>query len=195
MANPSIDPYGVDLAIDPSGDLRVTASGSLGMVAGPDNCAQAVFLRLKTSVGELALHPNYGSQMDDLVGSKQNPAGLLAAMNSDLRSIVSDDPRFVTAKIIQVQAPAVSGQVGSTQLGVQAQLFGGERVTLENTSDPSPSDVTLPTPSDPSLDPTLTWDPTSEREFFADGSELDTLNNLNTVQSMIDDYPPTGGIA
>jgi len=184
------DPYGIDLAIDAGGDLKVTHSGSLGAVAGGDNCAQALFLRLATSQGDLAMHPDYGSQLPSLVGSKMSVAGIANAVNSELQTLLATDPRFASANVVQVQTPATTGMVESSQLGVQARLSGGENLTLDNVSDPAPSDISLPAAIDPNVDPTLTYDPTIEQQIFADQSELDTLNDLNTLASLVSDLPP-----
>lgn len=184
------DPYGIDLAFDPTGDLRVTHSGALGLVAGTDNAAQAIFLRLKTPQGDLALHPDYGSQLAGrLIGAKMNVVGVANQLNSELQSLPADDPRFTSAQISQIQQPASTGSTDSMQIAVQAQLAGGETLTLDNTSDPTTSDVSLPGPIDSTVDPTITFDPTIETEFFADQPELDALNDINAQQSMIDDTP------
>ena len=199
-ALPPTDPYGIDIALDATGDIRVTASGSLGLVTGVYNAAQAVFLRFKTQPGEVPLHPLYGSQLGGtLIGAKTNITGIVQEANSDLTQMLSDDPRFTTAGVTSYTRPASPNYPESVMLAVQATLAGGEQLVLGNVTDPSPSDVSLTQFVDPSIDPTLTYDPLAEQEFFADEPEFDTLEDLNSLQSIISDYPgssiltPKGG--
>lgn len=193
MPTPPTDPYGVDVALDATGDLRVTPSGSLALVGGPDNMAQAVFMRLETPQGDLPLHPEYGSQLARrAIGAKMQPGGLAAQLNSELQTLLATDPRFVTAQVVQVQQPAQPGAQDTIQLGVQATLVGGEQLTV-NPSDPTPADVSVPQIIDPSTDPTLLYDPTVEQEFFADQPEIDTLDDLNQLQAIVNDTPIPGG--
>lgn len=186
---PLVDPYGIDLAIDATGDLRVTASGSVGLVSGPYNCAQAVSLRMRTTPGELPLHPEYGSSLPALIGAKLQVGGIVQHANADLQTMLAEDPRFVTAAITTVAKPATTFSPESVALSATAKLVGGESLTLDNVSDPSPSDVSLPQLTDPSIDPTLTFDPLTEQEFFADTPELDSLNDINQVTSIVNDTP------
>lgn len=185
-----VDPYGVDIALDASGDLRVTASGSLGAVSGAYNCAQAVFLRFKTSPGEVALHPEYGSALaGSLIGSKLNVGGIAQQAGADLQTMLAEDQRFTTAAVGNIRKPASDAYPESVALAIKATLVGGEQLTLDNVSDPAPSDVSLPQIVDPSEDPTLEYDPTSEQEFFADQSEFDELQDVNALNNLVNDTP------
>ncbi len=189
-ALPPTDPYGLDIAFDATGDIRITQSGSLGLVTGVYNAAQAIFLRFKTQPGEVPLHPLYGSQLGgSLIGAKTNITGIVQEANADLAQMLSDDPRFNAASVLNYTRPASTNYPESVALSIQATLAGGEQLILSNVTDPSPSDVSLPQFVDPTIDPTLTYDPLAEQEFFADQPEFDTLQDLNSQQSIIDDYP------
>lgn len=189
----SIDPYGVDLAMTAAGDLNLTGTGDLAIVDGPFNCAQAMFLRLNTSRGDLPLHPDYGSLLQTvLVGSKAQLAPVLAEVSTELQTLLANDPRFADAEIVNAQSPATSGSTygaNSAQVSVLATLATGEQVTLESVADPSPSDVSLPQLTDPSIDPTVNEDAITLAEYFADTSELDTLNDINLTQTLVNDLP------
>lgn len=174
----------------PDGDLIVTSAGELGAVAGVFNCAQAVFLRFKTTPGEVPLHPDFGSNIaGSLVGSKLNVGAVATQANQDLQQIIAEDPRFTAAQVVITQQPASVNYPDSVALGIQATLVGGQQLTLLDVTDPAPSDVTDVQLVAPSIDPTLTYDPTTVQQFFADQSEFDTLNDLNTLQAIVNDTP------
>lgn len=190
------DPYGVDLAIDGTGDLRVTHSGALGAVAGADCVSQAVLLRLRTSRGEITLHPAYGSTLPThFVGSHRPLGAMVTELNSELLELIETDGRFLTARVAYSNQPATTGgSPTSSLLGVQATLIAGERLSVVDITDPETSAVVT---TDPGLDPLLTLDPLEQQAFFADEPELDTLSDLNLVNSLVGDVtgppPPTGG--
>lgn len=186
---PLVDPYGVDLAIGPDGDLVVSSSGSMAAVAGPYNCAQAVFVHAKTVPGEVPLHPYQGSHIPELVGSKLHVTGIVAQANADLQVLLANDPRFQSAQIAAAGSPASPNYPGSVALEAQLVLVGGEQVTLSDVSDPAVVDVSTPQPVDPTIDPTVSFDPATEQEFFADEPELDTLNDLSQVAQIVSDTP------
>lgn len=187
---PAVDPHGVDLAISATGDLVVNASGALTAVSGPYNCAQALSVRMRTAPGELPLHPAYGSNVAAMfVGAPMNVAALVLQMNADLQQMLAEDVRFRTAKVTSWAAPASAQYPSGVQVAVTAVLAGGEQVSLENVTEPSPSDVTVPQPITPGIDPTLTYDPMAQAEFFASEPEFDQLLDLNTLQAIVNDTP------
>lgn len=189
-ATPPVDPYGVDLALGLDGDLVVNSSGSLTAVAGPYNCSQAIVTRLRTTPGEVALHPDYGAAVAALfVAAKMDVGAVALQMNADLQQMLLEDPRFVTAQVTDWTAPASAAYPDGVQLGVTATLVGGEQLSLDDVTDPAPSDVSLPQLVAPGIDPTLTYDPTSEQEYFADQPEFDELSDLNMLQSIVNDTP------
>lgn len=62
---------GVDLKLNEDFDLSLTASGDLDVVAGTDNLAQAVLLKLSYEKGEVIRYPNLGAGI--IPGSKFPP--------------------------------------------------------------------------------------------------------------------------
>jgi hypothetical protein len=71
---------GLDIECRRSHRSRVTQSGSLGLVTGVYNAAQAIFLRFKTQPGEVPLHLSFWRREGRGPGSDaQGWAPLLAA--------------------------------------------------------------------------------------------------------------------
>jgi phage baseplate assembly protein W len=191
--NPIPDPYGVDVAFDTTGDIVVGPSGDLSPSIGPYNVAQAVALRIKTAVGELALWPQYGSSIPRLfVGSKANAATIAARIQAELAKVVQSDPRVVSASLVEYSSPA-GGQPDSSQYGVEIQVIGGFRVTLADVANPTLQDVTAGIPVDPASDPLYMVDTLTEQEFFAGDEEFDTLSNIDATASLAADLPTTPG--
>ena len=51
---------GIDLALDPSGDLIITSTSDLQLQYGLDNAIQAIKLKFAIELGELIRHPEFG---------------------------------------------------------------------------------------------------------------------------------------
>jgi phage baseplate assembly protein W len=60
--------YGEDIVLDALGDVVFTTSGDIASVAGADNVRYAVEHRLTTELRSLMLHPEYGTELIDLIG-------------------------------------------------------------------------------------------------------------------------------
>jgi phage baseplate assembly protein W len=60
---------GTDLVLDAEGNIVFAPGGDLASVVGVDNIAQAITSRIMTEVGDLTLHPEYGTEMQELIGS------------------------------------------------------------------------------------------------------------------------------
>ena len=124
--------YGVDLAMNPNGDLAVSAAGDLGTVGETQVMAQALMLRIRTQPGDLTLHPEYG--MDLPVGGKMDPVATGAELNGKLAQVVKGDPRLRRATVTNVSWPA-NGNYTALVLTVTVELAGG--VLIELTGLPS----------------------------------------------------------
>jgi len=86
---------GIDIRID-SGqteDLLVGSSSDFKTVSGNDNLAQAIVNRLRTAVGELELHPNYGSRLPSLIGTNPDDFTLPLA-RQHIRESLQQEPRI-----------------------------------------------------------------------------------------------------
>lgn len=60
---------GEDLVLDDYGNLVIEDGGDLASVHGSDNIRYAVTSRLKTELGDLLHHPEYGTDFQELIGS------------------------------------------------------------------------------------------------------------------------------
>lgn len=123
------DPYGTDLALDPTGQFVLTGTGDLATTSGPANVLGALARRLATALGGVPLHPTFGSRLADAVGL---PVGQATALRSYVLQALRADPRVaaVPAVTVQVQGTVVTmqatvqlvGQPGTQTLVAQAPL-------------------------------------------------------------------------
>lgn len=60
---------GEDLILTSEGSLVLEPGGDLASVSGLENIKNAVSNRLMTELGELSLHPTYGTELESIVGS------------------------------------------------------------------------------------------------------------------------------
>jgi hypothetical protein len=184
------DPYGVDLLISPSGDLQVGPHGGLSTITGAYNCAQALAMRMKTTPGDLPLHPDYGSRFNSgVVGGKSDFTALTALASAELARLCKADSRFLGVTNVKVvplnpssPTPAESASVTAT-----LQLSAGQSLSVADLLNPSVSEVVDPgytdvVPSSQTVDPL---------DYVAlDQAEADTLQNINNLQSLIADLTP-----
>jgi hypothetical protein len=59
---------GEDLVLDSEGELVFEIGGDLASASGEENIAYAIEARLNTEVGELFAHPEYGTDLYELIG-------------------------------------------------------------------------------------------------------------------------------
>lgn len=88
-----------DLAITDSGDLIIDSLGDLAMVPNPyENYAQQAYIRMMTEVGDFAVYPQLGTQLNTLIGRPNT-----SQTADDGRQIILDsfrlDPVFAGLKI------------------------------------------------------------------------------------------------
>lgn len=121
------DPYGIDLLLTNDGDLAVTPAGDVALISGPLCCGQALISRFRVFPGELPLQQDYGSALARQIGQKSgDPTLIVSAINSELRTVIEDDPRFLSAsKIAAIQNPNDDNQVA---VRVEFVLAGGDRL-------------------------------------------------------------------
>jgi phage baseplate assembly protein W len=60
--------YGEDIVLDATGDVVFTTGGDVASVSGADNVRYAVEHRLITELRSLILHPEYGTELVELIG-------------------------------------------------------------------------------------------------------------------------------
>jgi hypothetical protein len=184
------NPYGVDLAINPTtGDVVVWPNGALGTAEGPDNAVQALTLWIQTAPQELPLHPDYGSSFNEsLVGGKLNMVALDGLARTEFKNILANDARFLSIGNISVSQ--VDGGFGP-QAHVRATLglTAGEQIEVLDYAGGVFSTVADPDSLDPSP-----ADPLDDVTFFADELEADDLFDTDTVASAIEDLDTSGVI-
>jgi hypothetical protein len=182
------DPLGVDVMLDATGDFLITGAGCLAITAGPENCVQALMLRMRTSPGDLPLHPDYGSQFNEAVGHKDDAVMMLGVATADLANLISTDRRFIGVGNVKVRpeetqrglAYAVSCDLYlTTDAGIEVASLADPRVS--SVIDPTFTNVE-PYAIDP-MDVPLSGDPL---DYTTIGSqEYDTLADIDATQSML----------
>lgn len=87
---------GVDLKLNQDGDLELNNINDLTLVAGVQNAAQAVYLKLSVEPGGLVYHPEIGTVLQ--VGEKTKNA---LEIKAQILKSLAKDPRFdsVDAKV------------------------------------------------------------------------------------------------
>ena len=85
---------GVDLELNADGDIKMSNLKDFKLVAGVNNAAQALRLKLEVEKGSLPYHPGIGTDLQ--IGEKTKNA--FALKLSILNSILQD-PRFVNARV------------------------------------------------------------------------------------------------
>jgi hypothetical protein len=181
MSEPEANPYGVDLAIGASGDLVINSAGALTAVGRVQVMAQTIQLRLRTALGDLALHPLYGSNPP--IGAKMNPEALAANLNGELQRMVLADPRFQSATIQEVQSP-INEDSTAMRVSVLCVLSGGKQFTVEGLPvEARVTEVQQVTIETAGGEADL--ESVEEEAFFADESEAREIAEEQRLQELI----------
>ena len=114
------DVLGIDCAL-PQGRLQADAAGDWLPIAAANNLAQALCHRVKTPLGDLLAHPDYGSQVTLCLGLKNLNVIQLMALGF-VRQALAQDPRVAEVSSVQSAAPG-------DQLHIAAQLQAVTRNT------------------------------------------------------------------
>ena len=83
---------GVDVYLN-NGDLQVNQSGDLSWIAGFDNLEQALIHRIRTVIGSLIWHPEYGSNLE-LIVSRPNTKTLRSFIYTEILNTLINEPRI-----------------------------------------------------------------------------------------------------
>lgn len=97
------DVLGIDCAL-PQGQLQPTETGDWLPIAATENLAQALCHRVKTPLGDLLAHPDYGSQVTSCLGLKNLNVIQLMAIGF-VRKALAQDPRVAEVSSVQSAAP------------------------------------------------------------------------------------------
>ncbi|MFG6489103.1 GPW/gp25 family protein [Roseateles sp. BYS78W] len=125
--------YGIDLALrDGAGGADLSLVGPVGLygdialAAGNDDIVQALALRLRVRVGELALlgWPDYGSRLHELIGEPDLPRTRLKAQ-AFARAAIEADPRV--AKVDAVEIVSIPGERQILRLSMDVHLITEQR--------------------------------------------------------------------
>jgi phage baseplate assembly protein W len=90
---------GQDIWLDNNGLIRNDQNGDLQTVVGVPNLKQAVTHRMRTEIGELVYHQDYGDPLLAYVG-KVNSSVLAILANQKLSASLLDDPRIAAVQNI-----------------------------------------------------------------------------------------------
>jgi len=113
---------GVDLKLTSDGDLELSNLNDIKLIAGAENAAQAVFIKLNVEPGSLLYHPEIGTDLQ--VGQKTKDAFMIKTQI--LRSI-SQDSRFDDVdSVVQVLGDVVlvdlKVSIANTGIGIPFQF-------------------------------------------------------------------------
>lgn len=118
--------FGHDLALTGavSADVTATASGDLLTTDGAGNIAQALSLRLRVRVGELARigFPDYGSRLHELIGEPNIQRTRLLLL-AHARTAVEQDPRVTEVRSATATVPP--GERDTVRLSLDVALITG----------------------------------------------------------------------
>lgn len=100
-------------------ELTSDNRGDLQLVRGKDNVVQILKMRLLTPKGSLPLHPDYGSDIQSIIGLP-NTAENVLAMDTTIQEALEADTRIRSAKLLN---HSVNGTYYSSSWEVGLQSF------------------------------------------------------------------------
>jgi uncharacterized protein len=99
--------------------IRINAKGGLGRSSGPDRIQNAIWIILKTSLGERVMRPQFGARVNEFVfqpNSSVVRTDLVAAIQ---RALLQWEPRI---DLETVQAQPVDDEPGQVLVSIQYRL-------------------------------------------------------------------------
>lgn len=91
---------GKDIALGDDGDITFGSRNDFAFAEYYDNLKQAIIDRLRTQLGEDELHPNYGSRLYRLIGTKPDDLSLPTAKMHTKEALLQE-PRIEEIKEIK----------------------------------------------------------------------------------------------
>lgn len=91
--------YDVLMDIGIQDDIQISSQSDFKIATGIINLGQAIINRLRTGVGELELHPDYGCRLNTLIGTIANDF-TLALARQHIREALLQEPRINTINSI-----------------------------------------------------------------------------------------------
>lgn len=115
--------FGVDIAKDDrTGDIVIDTSGDFKIQFGIKNVRQALFSIIRTGIGELPLHPEYG--LPNTTGFAMQGAETAVKISTIIEKAVSRDPRFTAVNISNITISAE----GTINLSMAVSIAGSNEL-------------------------------------------------------------------
>lgn len=102
---------GRDLIITRNNDLQIGSENDFVLVIFYENLEQAIKNRLRTQIGELILHLEYGSRLQELVGARSTNLTLSLAKQHVRESLLQEPRIAFIDKIAPTYREGSSGQI------------------------------------------------------------------------------------
>jgi len=91
--------------------IRVNARGSLGWSSGPERVQDAIWIIVKTSLGERIMRPTFGAGVNDYVFQSNSPA-IREALASAIKSALLEWEARIDLEAVRIDpAPGEESQV------------------------------------------------------------------------------------
>ncbi len=122
---------GIDLAIDPQGDLIFTPNSDVKLSYGLENAIQAMKLKLTVELGSLHKHPDFG--FPNFLGEKTSSFLLVREkIRETLERQISKDPRFDYIETMSIEFMRDKNNpeksVNAISISLSVKLAGGNTV-------------------------------------------------------------------
>lgn len=101
ITNPK-ENLGRDVRMSKDGELVLTSGNDFSLMIFEENLKMAILNRLKTAVGELELHPNYGSTIKNEFGSAFTDT-LQDRLTLSVRTCLLQEPRISSINDITIE--------------------------------------------------------------------------------------------
>ena len=99
--------------------IRVNAKGGLQWSSGPDRIQDAIWIILKTSLGERVMRPRFGSRVNDFVFQSNSSPVRTELVTAIKRALLQSEPRIDLEK---VRAQPVEDEPGQVLISIQYRL-------------------------------------------------------------------------
>jgi phage baseplate assembly protein W len=99
--------------------IRVNAKGGIQWSSGPDRIQDAIWIILKTSLGERVMRPRFGSRVNDFVFQPNSSPVRTELVSAIKRALLQSEPRIDLEK---VRAQTVEDDPGQVLISIQYRL-------------------------------------------------------------------------
>jgi phage baseplate assembly protein W len=99
--------------------IRVNAKGGIQWSSGPDRIQDAIWIILKTSLGERVMRPRFGSRVNDFVFQSNSSPVRTELVSAIKRALLESEPRIDLEK---VRAQTVEDDPGQVLISIQYRL-------------------------------------------------------------------------